>query len=43
MNEKDTMKLVIRHEYEKKVENEWNKQTFVDYLFDELAELKTKH
>jgi hypothetical protein len=42
MNEKDTMKLIIRHEYKEKVKNEWNKQNFVDYLLEELADLRTK-
>lgn len=42
MNEKDTCRLVIRHEYEQKIKNKWNKQKYVDYLLDELAELRIK-
>ena len=43
MNEKYAMMLAIRHEYEEKVKSEWNKQSFADYLLNELAELRTPH
>ena len=42
MNEKDTMKLVIKYEYSEKNKNKWEKQNFVDYLLNELAELRTQ-
>jgi hypothetical protein len=40
MNEIDTMKLLIRHEYEEDVKGKWNKQNFTDYLIEKFAELR---
>lgn len=42
MYEKDTIKLIIKHEYEEEIKNKWDKQKFVDYLLNKYAELRTQ-
>lgn len=42
MDENYCTKLVIRYEYEKSVKDKWNKESFQEYLLNELAKYKVK-
>lgn len=42
MNELETMKLVIRDEYEKEQLNEYEPMKFADWLLEELAHERVK-
>ena len=42
MNEIDTMKLVIKHEYEETQKDKWNKISYTEYLENELAKTRVK-
>lgn len=42
MTEIDTMKRIIKYEYEKEELIKYNPRSFKDYLFDKLVELRVK-